>query len=133
MAVFGCLLASKCIVNFSELIVDEEQDKNRCATSLNDRRLYDRRPKAATCCRQFPSLARPKAVINSILTPIITIPGQTLAYIPDVLMGFSFGSKDAYVQLQTIAAEKQDYIEVAQPYSGEMATMIYDASGISEL
>ena len=31
------------------------------------------------------------------------------------------------------AAEKQDYIEVAQPHHEGMATVIHDASGISEL
>ena len=48
-------------------------------------------------------------------------------------MSVSFGLKDAYVQLQRVAAEKQDYIEVAQPYNEGMATVIYDASGTSEL
>lgn len=32
-----------------------------------------------------------------------------------------------------ITAEKQDYIENAQPYDEGSATVIYDASGISEL
>ena len=68
--------------------------------SLNDRRLYDRRLKAATCCRHSPSPARPKAVIDNILTSIIPTFGQNLAYISDELLGVSFGLKDAYVQLK---------------------------------
>ena len=86
--------------DFSELIIDEEQDKNRSVTSLNDRRPYDRRLKAATFCRHYLSPVRPKAVIDSILTSIIPTFVQNLAYVSDVPMGISFGLKDAYIQLQ---------------------------------
>ena len=74
--------------------------------SLNDRRLYDRRLKAATCCRHSPSPARPKAVVNSILTSIIPTCGQNLAYISDELSGYLFWLERRVRSASMITAEK---------------------------
>ena len=100
--------------DFSELIVNKK-DKNRFTTSLNDRRPQDRRLKAAIFCRHFPSPARPKAVINNILTSIMPTFGQNLAYISDVLMGISFGLKDAYVQLQRVPRKSKIILKMHSP------------------
>ena len=83
----------------------------------------------------------PKAMIDSILSSTIPIPiptfGQNLAYISDVLIGISFGWREtcmfSFNECRGKARLYRSCTASIQPYNEVTDTIIYDASGISEL